>query len=149
MTQKSDATISERYLDYVLRGELADYGPAKGTMVFRPYGYALWERVQEIFNPMMKSAGVQNAYFPLFIPYSLLEKEKEHVAGFSPELAVVTHGGGEKLAEPLVVRPTSETIMYQLYAKWLQSWRDLPILINQWNNVVRWEKRTFPFIRTS
>ncbi len=149
MNVDTSARISERYLDYLLRAELVDYGPVKGTIVFRPYGYALWERVQDIFNPMMRQAGVKNAYFPLFIPYSLLEKEKTHVKGFSPELAVVTHGGGERLTEPLVVRPTSETIMYASYSKWLQSWRDLPILINQWNNIVRWEKRTLPFLRTS
>jgi len=143
------ADLSEKYLDFVLRAQLADYGPAKGTMVIRPYGYALWEKVQEIFNKMIKKAGVENAYFPLLFPMSLLEKEKQHVEGFSPELAIVTIGGGEKLAEPLVVRPTSETVMYSMYAKWVQSWRDLPILINQWNNVVRWEKRTLPFIRTS
>lgn len=143
------ADLSKKYLDYILRAELVDYGPARGSMVIRPYGFAIWERVQKVFNKMMKTKGVENAYFPLLIPYSLLEKEKSHVEGFSPELAVVTHGGGEKLAEPLVVRPTSETIMYEMYSKWLQSWRDLPILINQWNNVVRWEKRTLPFIRTS
>lgn len=143
------ADLSKKYLDYISRAELVDYGPARGTMIIRPYGYAIWERVQEIFNKMMKTRGIENAYFPLFIPYSLLEKEKSHVEGFSPELAVVTHGGGEELTEPLVVRPTSETIMYSMYSKWLQSWRDLPILINQWNNVVRWEKRTLPFIRTA
>jgi prolyl-tRNA synthetase len=143
------ADLSEKYLDYVLRAELADYGPAKGTMVIRPYGYALWEKVQEVLGKMMKKAGIENAYFPLLFPTSLLEKEKQHVEGFSPELAIVTIGGGEKLVEPLVVRPTSETVMYSMYAKWVQSWRDLPILINQWNNVVRWEKRTLPFIRTS
>ncbi len=141
--------LSEKYLDYVSRAELVDYGPARGTMVIRPYGYAIWEHVQEIFNQMMKRAGVENAYFPMFIPYSLLQKEKDHVEGFSPELWLVTHGGGEKLSEPLVVRPTSETIMYTMYAKWIHSWRDLPVLINQWCNVARFEKRTFPFLRTS
>lgn len=148
ITKKSE-NVSEWYGDVVLKAELADYAPVKGTMVIRPYGYAIWERVQEIFNAMMKEKGVENAYFPLFIPYSLLEKEKEHIEGFSPELAIVTIGGGEKLKDPLVVRPTSETIMYEMYAKWVQSWRDLPILINQWNNVVRWEKRTYLFLRTS
>ena len=143
------ADLSEKYLDYVLRAELADYGPAKGTMIIRPYGYALWEKTQEILNKMMKQGEIENAYFPMLFPMSLLEKEKQHVEGFSPELAIVTIGGGEKLTEPLVVRPTSETIMYSMYAKWVESWRDLPILINQWNNVVRWEKRTLPFIRTS
>lgn len=146
--KKKSENLSDWYTDVILKAELADYAPVKGTMVFRPYGYALWEKVQEIFNTMMKSAGVENAYFPLFIPHSLLEKEKAHVAGFSPELAVVTVGGGEKLKDPLVVRPTSETIMYAMYAKWVHSWRDLPILINQWNNVVRWEKRTYLFLRT-
>lgn len=148
ITKKSQ-NIPEWYNDVVVKAELADYAPVKGTMVIRPYGYAIWEKVQEIFNRMMKSKGVQNAYFPLFIPYSLLEKEKEHVKGFSPELAIVTIGGGEKLKDPLVIRPTSETIMYAMYAKWVQSWRDLPILINQWNNVVRWEMRTYLFLRTT
>ncbi len=147
--KKKSENLSDWYTDVILKSELADYAPVKGTMVIRPYGYAIWENVQEIFNRMMKSAGVQNAYFPLFIPQSLLEKEKSHVKGFSPELAVVTITGGEKLKDPLVVRPTSETIMYAMYAKWIHSWRDLPLLINQWNNVVRWEKRTYLFLRTS
>jgi len=146
--KKKSQNISDWYTDVVLKAELADYAPVKGTMVIRPYGYAIWERVQEILNRMMKKEGVENAYFPLFIPYSLLNKEKEHIKGFSPELAIVTKGGGEELADPLVVRPTSETIMYEMYKKWIQSWRDLPILINQWNNVVRWEKRTYLFLRT-
>jgi prolyl-tRNA synthetase len=148
LTKKSE-DISGWYTDVILKSELADYAPVKGTMVIRPYGFAIWERVQEILNPWMKKAGIKNAYFPLFIPHSLLEKEKEHVKGFSPELAIVTIGGGETLKDPLVVRPTSETIMYEMYAKWVQSWRDLPLLINQWNNVVRWEKRTYLFLRTS
>ena len=131
-----------------MKATIADYA-RKGCMVIRPYGYALWESVQEALNRMMRTAGIENAYFPLFIPMSLLEKEKEHVAGFSPELAVVTIGGGEKLKDPLVVRPTSETVMYDMYAKWVHSWRDLPVLINQWNNVVRWEKRTYLFLRTT
>lgn len=147
--KKKSENISDWYTDVVLKAELADYAPVKGCMVIRPYGYALWEHVQDIFNRMMKAEGVQNAYFPLFIPYSLLEKEKEHIKGFSPELAIVTVGGGEKLKDPLVVRPTSETIMYTMYAKWIHSWRDLPVLINQWNNVVRWEKRTYLFLRTT
>ncbi|MFH0749678.1 MAG: proline--tRNA ligase [Candidatus Gottesmanbacteria bacterium] len=146
--KKSD-NISNWYNDIVLKAELADYGPVKGTMVIRPYGYAIWETVQRIFDGMIKPAGVENAYFPMFIPMSLLEKEKEHVEGFSPELAVVTHAGGEKLAEPLVVRPTSETIMYSMFAKWVKSWRDLPLLLNQWCNIVRWEKRTYLFLRTT
>lgn len=147
--KKKSENLSDWYTDVILKAQLADYGPVKGTMVIRPYGYALWEKVQELFNTMIKAADVENAYFPLFIPMSLLEKEKAHVEGFSPELAVVTIAGGEKLKDPLVVRPTSETIMYQMYASWVQSWRDLPILINQWNNVVRWEKRTYLFLRTS
>jgi len=147
--KKKSQNLSDWYSDVILKAELADYAPVKGTMVIRPYGYALWEIVQEIFNGFMREAGVQNAYFPLLIPYSLLEKEKEHIAGFSPELAVVTIGGGEKLKDPLVVRPTSETIMYAMYGKWIKSWRDLTLLINQWNNVVRWEKRTYLFLRTA
>ena len=146
--KKKSENISDWYTEIVVKAELADYAPVKGTMVIRPYGYALWERVQEIMNRYMKAEGVENAYFPMFIPYSLLEKEKEHVKGFSPELAIVTIGGGEKLKDPLVVRPTSETIMYEMYKKWVHSWRDLPILINQWNNVIRWEKRTYLFLRT-
>lgn len=146
---KKSVDFSRWYTDVVLKAELADYAPVKGCMVIRPYGYAIWEKVQSIFNKMIKGAGVDNAYFPLFIPYSLLEKEKNHVEGFSPQLAVVTHGGGEKLAEPLVVRPTSETIMHIMYSKWITSYRDLPLLINQWNNVVRWEKRTYLFLRTT
>lgn len=148
LKKKSD-NISDWYNDVVLKAQIADYGPAKGTMVIRPYGYAIWERVQQILDRLFKEADIQNAYFPLLFPYSLLEKEKEHVEGFSPELAIVTQGGGEELKDPLVVRPTSETIMYVMYAKWIQSWRDLPVLINQWNNVVRWEKRTYLFLRTS
>ena len=147
--KKRSENLSDWYTDVVLKAELADYGPAKGTMVIRPYGYAIWEQIQEIFNKWIKAYGVENAYFPLFIPMSLFEKEKDHIKGFSPELAVVTHGGGKKLAEPLVVRPTSETIMYHMYKKWVNSHRDLPILINQWNNVVRWEMRTYLFLRTS
>lgn len=147
--KKKSENIAEWYNDIILNAELADYGPAKGTMVIRPYGFALWEKIQQVLDQKFKDYGVQNAYFPLFIPHSLLEKEKEHVKGFAPELAIVTHGGGEKLAEPLVVRPTSETIMYHMYAKWISSWRDLPMLINQWNNVVRWEMRTYLFLRTT
>lgn len=146
--KKKTDDMSAWYADVVQKAEIADYAPVKGTMVIRPYGFALWQRVQDIMNDWMHDAEVENAYFPLFIPYSLLEKEKAHVEGFSPELAVVTHGGGEKLADPLVVRPTSETIMYDMYSKWISSWRDLPLKINQWNNVVRWEKRTYLFLRT-
>jgi len=146
---KKSADFDRWYTDVILKAELADYSPVKGCMVIRPYGFAIWENIQKEFDRMIKVAGVENAYFPLFIPYSFLKKEKEHVAGFSPQLAVVTIGGGEKLAEPLVVRPTSETIMYAMYAKWINSWRDLPILINQWNNIVRWERRTYLFLRTT
>lgn len=146
---KFSENLSDWYNKVVLQAELADYGPAKGTMIFRPYGYAIWELVQQAMDKEIKDKGVENAYFPLFIPESLLKKEKDHLEGFSPELAVVTIGGGEELKEKLIVRPTSETIMYDAYARWLQSWRDLPILINQWNNVVRWEKRTYLFLRTT
>jgi len=141
--------LSQWYNDLVVKAELADYAPVKGCMVIRPYGYAIWERIQNFMDPFIKEKGVQNAYFPLFIPESFLKKEKEHVEGFAPELAVVTHGGGQKLTENLIVRPTSETIMYEMYKKWTQSWRDLPILMNQWCNVVRWEQRTYLFLRTS
>mgnify|MGYP000114204430 CR=1 FL=1 len=140
---------AEWYTRLIQLADLADYGPVKGTMIIKPYGYALWEAVQKAMDPVIKNRGVGNAYFPLFIPMSYLEKEKNHVEGFAPELAVVTHAGGEKLEESLAVRPTSETIMYESYSKWIQSWRDLPIQMNQWNNVVRWEKRTLPFLRTS
>ena len=141
--------LSEWYTDVILKAELADYAPVKGCMVIRPYGYALWESIQKFMDPLIKEHGVKNAYFPLFIPESYLNKEKEHVEGFSPQMAVVTYAGGEELKEKLIVRPTSETIMYEMYKQWTQSWRDLPILINQWNNVVRWEKRTYLFLRTS
>ena len=145
---KKSKNIPRWYTDVIQKAEIADYGPVRGTMVIRPYGYAMWERVKSEFDKLIKKFGVENAYFPLFIPMSLLKREKEHVEGFSPELAVVTHGGGKKLAEPLAVRPTSETVMYESYSKWISSWRDLPIKINQWNNIVRWEKRTYFFLRT-
>lgn len=141
--------LSEWYNDVVLKAELADYSPVKGCMVIRPYGFAIWEKIQSFMDPFIKEKGVQNAYFPIFIPESFLKKEKEHVAGFAPELAVVTQGGGQELTEKLIVRPTSETIMYDMYRKWTQSWRDLPIMMNQWCNVVRWEQRTYLFLRTS
>src|ERR1700752_4652023 len=137
------------YLDVVLRAELADYSPVKGCMVIRPYGYAIWEHIQQAFDQEFKKTGHVNAYFPLFIPESLLTREAEHVEGFAPQVAYVTHGVGEELVEKLVVRPTSEAIIGTMYAKWVQSWRDLPILINQWANVVRWEKVTRPFLRTT
>jgi len=148
LTKKSE-NISEWYLDLIDQAKLADYGPAKGTMIIRPYGYAIWENVQKAMDVEFKASGVENAYFPMFIPSSLFNKEKEHVEGFAPETAVVTIGGGEKLKDPLIVRPTSEMIMYEAYSRWISSWRDLPMIINQWNNVVRWEKRTYPFLRTS
>lgn len=137
------------YTDVVLKTELVDYGPIKGTMVIRPYGYAIWENIQRNLDDRFKKTGHQNAYFPLLIPQSLLQKEAEHVEGFAPEVAMVTVAGGEKLAEPYVVRPTSETIFCTMYSKWINSYRDLPLKLNQWANVVRWEKTTRPFLRTS
>jgi prolyl-tRNA synthetase len=137
------------YIDVIRQAEMTDYGPVKGTMVIRPYGYALWEHVQAQLDRRFKETGHENAYFPLFIPYSFIQREAEHVEGFSPELALVTHAGGKELEEPLVVRPTSETVINHMFSQWIQSWRDLPLLINQWANVVRWELRTRPFLRTS
>jgi prolyl-tRNA synthetase len=139
---------SEWYNQLIQRAELADYAPVRGCMVVRPYGWALWENIQQALDGRFKATGHQNAAFPLLIPKSFLEKEKEHVEGFSPELAVVTIGGGETLEEPLIVRPTSETIIGYMYSKWIKSYRDLPLLINQWGNVVRWEMRTRLFLRT-
>lgn len=141
--------FSRWYLDVVRRAELADYSPVKGCMVIRPYGYAIWEHIQRMLDERFKATGHVNAYFPLFIPEGLLMKEKDHVEGFSPQVAWVTRGGDEELEERLVVRPTSEVIIGTMYAKWVKSWRDLPILINQWANVVRWEKVTRPFLRTT
>jgi prolyl-tRNA synthetase len=143
------ADFSAWYNELIARAELADYSPVRGCMVIRPNGYAIWEQMQRTLDQMFKDTGHQNAYFPLFIPQSFLAKEAEHVEGFAPETAVVTHGGGKLLEEPLVVRPTSETIIYSLYKKWIQSHRDLPLLINQWANVVRWEMRTRLFLRTT
>ncbi|MFF8358096.1 proline--tRNA ligase [Streptomyces chartreusis] len=137
------------YQDVVNKAELADNGPVRGTMVIRPYGYGLWERMQAEMDARIKRAGASNAYFPLFIPQSYLTREAEHVEGFAPELAVVTHAGGKELEEPVVVRPTSETIINDYFAKWVQSYRDLPLLINQWANVVRWEMRPRVFLRTT
>jgi len=148
VTRQSD-DYSRWYTDVIQKAELADYSPVKGCMVIRPYGYAIWERIQETLDGMFKETGHQNAYFPLFIPQSYLEKEADHVEGFAPETAVVTHGGGKELDEPLVVRPTSETIIWSMYKKWIDSYRDLPLLINQWANVVRWEMRTRLFLRTT
>ncbi len=147
ITKRSES-FSEWYNQVVIAAELADYAPVRGCMVVRPYGWALWENIQAALDKRFKDTGHVNAAFPLLIPMSFLEKEKEHVEGFSPELAIVTIGGGEKLEEPLVVRPTSETIIGYMYAKWVKSYRDLPILINQWGNVVRWELRTRLFLRT-
>jgi prolyl-tRNA synthetase len=143
------ADFSQWYLDVVLKADLADYGPVKGCMVIKPYGYAVWENMQQDMDRRIKETGHVNAYFPLLIPKSFLEKEQEHVAGFSPECAWVTIGGGEELPEPLAIRPTSEAMICSMYAKWVSSWRDLPILINQWANIVRWEKVTRPFLRTT
>jgi prolyl-tRNA synthetase len=140
--------FNEWYNQLVLKAELADYAPVRGCMIVRPYGWALWENIQRALDSRFKATGHVNAAFPLLIPRSFIDKEKSHVAGFSPELAVVTHGGGEELEEPLVIRPTSETIIGHMYAKWIQSYRDLPLLINQWNSVVRWELRTKLFLRT-
>ena len=137
------------YTDVVIKTQLVDYGPVKGTMVIRPYGYAIWENIQKELDKRFKATGHQNAYFPLLIPMSFFTKEAEHVEGFAPEVAVVTHAGGEELTEPLAIRPTSETIFGNMYSKWIQSYRDLPVLINQWANVMRWEKTTRPFLRTS
>src|SRR6478609_4714440 len=146
---KQSVDFSKWYLDVVRKAELADYSPVKGFMVIRPYGYAMWEHLQAALDTRIKATGHVNAYFPLLIPESLLTKEAEHVEGFAPQVAYVTHGGGEELEERLVVRPTSEAIIGTMYAKWVQSWRDLPILLNQWANVVRWEKVTRPFLRTT
>jgi prolyl-tRNA synthetase len=140
--------FSEWYNQLVLKAQLADYAPVRGCMIVRPYGWALWENIQSALDRRFKATGHQNVAFPLFIPKSFIEKEKHHVEGFSPELAVVTIGGGEELAEPLIVRPTSETIIGHMWSKWIQSYRDLPVLMNQWNSVVRWELRTKLFLRT-
>ncbi|PPD82990.1 hypothetical protein GOBAR_DD20093 [Gossypium barbadense] len=136
------------YLDVIANAELADYGPVRGTMVIRPYGYAMWEAIQDYLNVKFKETGHSNMYFPQFIPYSFIEKEASHVEGFSPELALVTIGGGKELEEKLVVRPTSETIVNHMFTQWIHSYRDLPLMINQWANVTRWEMRTKPFVRT-
>ena len=141
--------FNQWYTDVIQEAELADYSPVKGTMVIRPYGYAIWENIQKYLDNRFKETGHKNAYFPLFIPKSFIQKEAEHVEGFSPELATVTHAGGKELEEPLIVRPTSETIINHMFSKWISSHRDLPLLINQWANVVRWEMRTRLFLRTS
>ena len=144
-----ETDFAQWYTDVVLKTELVDYGPVKGTMVIRPYGYAIWENIQREMDARFKATGHVNAYFPMFIPYSYLVREAEHVEGFAPEVALVTHVGNDELPEKLVVRPTSETIICEMYSRWVQSYRDLPVLINQWANVVRWEKTTRPFLRTS
>src|SRR6516162_4455311 len=137
------------YQEVVARAELAENGPVRGTMVIRPWGYAIWERLEAAIDERIKATGAKNSYFPLLIPEAFLHREAEHVEGFSPELAVVTHGGGKELEEPAVVRPTSETIVNAAFARWISSYRDLPLLINQWANVVRWELRPRLFLRTS
>lgn len=147
ITRRQD-DFSAWYLDVISKAELADYAPVKGCMVIRPNGYALWENIQRELDRRFKETGHKNAYFPLFIPESFMRKESEHVEGFAPHCAVVTHGGGEKLAEPFYIRPTSEAIIGHMFSKWIQSYRDLPLLINQWANVVRWELRTRLFLRT-
>ena len=144
-----ETDFSQWYNDVVQRAELADYSPVRGSMVIRPWGYAIWENMQAALDAMFKETGHENAYFPLLIPLSFIEREKEHVEGFAPELAIVTKAGGKELDEPYVVRPTSETIIYAMYAKWVQSYRDLPVLLNQWCNVMRWEMRTRLFLRTA
>lgn len=141
--------LSQWYTDVVIKTDMVDYGPVKGTMVIKPYAYAMWEYIQEYLNKEFKKLGVQNAYFPMLIPESFLKKEAEHVEGFAPEVAVVTYAGGAELAEKLIIRPTSETIICEMYSKWIKSYRDLPMMMNQWCNVVRWEKTTRPFLRTS
>ncbi len=140
---------SQWYLDVIDAADLAENSPVKGCMIIKPYGYALWEKTQRILDDKFKSTGVENAYFPMLIPERLLKREEDHVEGFAPEVAVVTHAGGKKLEEPLVLRPTSETIMYEVFSKWIRSHRDLPLLINQWANVIRWEMRTRLFLRTT
>lgn len=141
--------FSQWYLDVIRAGELADYAPVRGCMVVRPTGYGIWESIQALFDRAFKESGHVNAYFPLLIPNSFMEKEAQHVEGFAPECAVVTHAGGDELEEPYLIRPTSETVIGHMYSQWVQSWRDLPILINQWCSVMRWEKRPRLFLRTS
>src|SRR5213592_4588280 len=148
ITKRSE-DYSRWYTDVIAAAELAEYAPVKGCMIIRPNGYAIWEKMQQALDGMFKETGHQNAYFPLFIPESFLQKEAEHVEGFAPEVAVVTHAGGQKLEEPLIIRPTSETIIWNTYKNWVQSYRDLPLLLNQWCNVVRWEMRTRLFLRTA
>ena len=143
------SNFPEWYQDVVYQAELADQSPVRGSIVIRPYGYAIWENIKATLDKKIKDTGHQNASFPLLIPQSFLEREAKHVEGFAPEVAVVTYAGGKKLDEPLVIRPTSETMIHYMFAKWIKSWRDLPLKINQWANVIRWEMRTRPFLRTS
>lgn len=149
MISQKNNNLSQWYNDVIEKAKVAEHGAVRGTMIIRPLGYAIWEGIQKNLDLRIKNLGARNVYFPLFIPYSMLEKEKTHVEGFSPELALVTIAGGEKLPEPLAVRPTSETIMYQAFSRWISSFRDLPLTINQWCNVVRWEKRPYLFLRTT
>ncbi len=148
ITKRSD-NYSKWYSDVITAAELAEHASVRGCMVIRPYGYAIWENIQSVLDKFFKEKGVENAYFPLFIPEEFIKRESEHIKGFSPELAVVTHAGGKKLKDPLIIRPTSETIVYESFSKWIKSYRDLPISINQWANVVRWEMRPRLFLRTS
>src|SRR5512145_808798 len=148
LTTRAD-DFSAWYNEVVLRAELADYSPVRGCMVIRPSGYGIWEKIQRALDDMFKATGHQNAYFPLLIPESFIKREAEHVEGFSPELAVVTIAGGKPLEENYVIRPTSETIIGHFFSRWIESWRDLPLLINQWANIVRWELRTRMFLRTT
>jgi len=149
ITVSKEKDFSEWYTQVVTKSDLADYSPVSGCMIFKPYAYAIWEKIVAVVDQKIKKMGVQNAYFPLLIPERLLNKEKEHVEGFSPEVAWVTHTGKSKLEERLAIRPTSETIMYEAYARWIRSWRDLPLKLNQWNSVVRWEfKHPVLFLRT-
>ena len=141
--------FSEWYQDIIHQAELADNSPVRGSIVIRPYGYAIWENIRDVLDEKIKKTGHENASFPLLIPESFLKREAKHVEGFAPELAVVTYAGGKELEEPLVVRPTSETIIHYMFARWISSWRDLPLKINQWANVVRWEMRPRPFLRTT
>src|SRR6202023_2395004 len=154
--EKDDKKITPRsedfaawYNEIIARAELADYSPVRGCIVFRPDGFAVWENLRDELDRRIKKTGARNAYFPLFIPQSFLQKEAQHVEGFAPEVAVVTHGGGKELEEPLIVRPTSETIINHMFAQWIRSHRDLPMMLNQWCNVVRWEMRTRMFLRTT
>ncbi len=149
MSGEERKKVSSIFLEYAQKAELFDYGPFKGSIVIRPYAYSMWEKFQAYLDAEIKRMDCDNLYFPCLIPERLLSMEKEHVEGFSPELAMVTHGGGEELVEKLAVRPTSETLMYYYFSKWISSWRDLPLKVNQWSNVVRWELRPFPFLRTS